>query len=84
MLSWPRLVYKIVTPGDAKSKVECGSFCLVETNLCNVFFYDYLVKSCWLGTIGSNLTILSGMQSKNINGYVETGTLKIIKDIVNL
>ncbi len=73
-----------LTTGDAKSKVECGSFCLVETSLCNVYFYDDLTKRCWLGSMENNLTILTGIQTKSMNGYAETGTSKIITDIKNL
>jgi len=49
---------------------ECAGSCLNDLNNCNVLFYDEVTRSCWLGTLGANLTVLV-TPTQSISGYVE-------------
>ena len=70
---WSKLIYKSVDI-KVKTKTECLGLCLVESVKCNVVFFDEDLNSCFLGTMGSNFSVVANT-SVNMDGYVDIGNL---------
>ena len=71
--SWANLVYTSVA-SEVRSDVECVSHCQMDSLQCNIFFFERTNKTCWLGTLGSNLTYL-GPLNISMNGYIDLGKI---------
>ena len=70
---WPKLIYKSFDL-NVETKIECLGLCLKDSENCNVGFFDPQFKSCLIGTMGSNFSLVT-TTSRSMNGYVDVGNL---------
>ena len=68
---WGKLIYKSFDL-NIRTKVECLGLCLQDSANCNVGFFFEQFKSCFIGTMASNYSVIT-TTSQNVNGYVDIG-----------
>ena len=69
--SWPNLVYKMA-PIKVSKAFDCVGQCQLDSNLCNIAFFDPVTQECWLATIGSNYGWLAS-QTQAMGGFADLG-----------
>ena len=74
--SCPNLVYKMV-PMKVTRAFDCVGQCQLESDVCNICFFDSATEQCWLATLGTNNTMLVA-QNQAMAGYADLGMTKFL------